>query len=143
MAKMFRLCRDRKRIQQGVGSRLKLSANVERILIFCVVIAFINHLMTCLWIMTTRLQEDLNWMTAYKLKLMQSNVVDLKFSDMQTYMIALYFVSTTVTTVGYGDINPVNDIERIFCIMLLFIGVMTFSFASGSLSSIITNYDNS
>ena len=62
---------------------------------------------------------------------------------MQTYMIALYFVSTTVTTVGYGDINPINDIERVLCIILLFIGVMTFSFASGSLSSIITNYDNS
>lgn len=58
-------------------------------------------------------------------------------------MAALYFVSTTITTVGYGDITPVNKVERIFSIIMLFTGVMTFSFASGSLSSIITNYDNS
>lgn len=57
-------------------------------------------------------------------------------------MVSFYFVVTTVTTVGYGDINPVNGIERFFCIILLFIGVMTFSFASGALSSIITNYDS-
>ena len=57
-------------------------------------------------------------------------------------MVSFYFVVTTVTTVGYGDISPVNGIERFFCIILLFIGVMTFSFASGALSSIITNYDS-
>jgi hypothetical protein len=46
-----------------------------------------------------------------------------------------------VTTVGYGDITPENVTERVFCIGMLFVGVITFSFASGALSSIITNYD--
>lgn len=57
-------------------------------------------------------------------------------------MVSFYFVATTITTVGYGDITAITMIEQIFNIIMLFIGVMTFSFASGSLSSIITNYDN-
>lgn len=69
--------------------------------------------------------------------------MDMEFTAVQIYMISLYFVSTTVTTVGYGDINPVNDIERIFCTIMLYIGVIAFSYSTGSLSSIITNYDNS
>ena len=53
MTKMFRICKDRKRIKKGVGDWLKLSANSERIIIFCAVIAFICHVLTCLWVITT------------------------------------------------------------------------------------------
>ena len=49
---------------------------------------------------------------------------------------------TTGTTVGYGDITPVNRIERIFCMVNMVIGVLAFTFASGSLSSIIANADS-
>ena len=54
----------------------------------------------------------------------------------------MYFVATTITTVGYGDITPVNVVERIFAIIFLFIGVMTFSVASGALSAVFTTYDS-
>jgi len=50
---------------------------------------------------------------------------------------------TTITTVGYGDIAAENTIERIICIILMITGVISFSFASGSLSSILSNYDQS
>ena len=50
-------------------------------------------------------------------------------------------MATTVTTVGYGDIGPVNTEERVFCTMLMFIGVITFSYAMGALGSIIASRD--
>lgn len=50
---------------------------------------------------------------------------------------------TTITTVGFGDIGPTNAVERLFCSLNMVIGVVAFSFASGSLSSIIANYDAS
>jgi hypothetical protein len=56
-------------------------------------------------------------------------------------MTSLYFTVTTVLTVGYGDISANNDIERIFCIFLMFIGVFLFSFATGSITSIISSRD--
>ena len=42
---------------------------------------------------------------------------------------------------GYGDISANNSIERVFCIFIMLIGVMSFSYATGSLSSMIQNYD--
>jgi hypothetical protein len=59
------------------------------------------------------------------------------------YGISLYFIITTVTTVGYGDILPYNQVERGFCYMNMILGVIGFSFTSGSLSSIMSNYDSS
>ena len=48
---------------------------------------------------------------------------------------------TTITTVGYGDITGHSPIERVLCIFMHLIGVLSYSFASGSLTSIIANYD--
>ena len=66
---------------------------------------------------------------------------DENLSGPQLYGISLYFVITTVTTVGYGDITPSNGIERTFCYINMTIGIIAFSFASGSLSSIMSSYD--
>jgi hypothetical protein len=49
---------------------------------------------------------------------------------------------TTLTTVGYGDIKGTSTIERIICIIFQFIGVLAYSFASGSLTQILANYDS-
>lgn len=50
---------------------------------------------------------------------------------------------TTIATVGYGDISAETTEERIFCIGLMIIGVIAFTFISGALSSILSNYDSS
>ena len=59
------------------------------------------------------------------------------------YITSFYFTVTTIVTVGYGDITAQNTGERIICILLMIVGVIAFSFATGSLSSIISNYDSS
>lgn len=64
-------------------------------------------------------------------------------SNTKLYFASFYFTVTTITTVGYGDIAAHNTIERIICIVLMITGVISFSFASGSLSSILSNYDQS
>ena len=61
----------------------------------------------------------------------------------ELYLTALYFSMTTITTVGYGDIGATNTIERIICIFLHIIGVLSYSLAAGQLTSIIENYDAS
>ncbi|EEQ99055.1 ankyrin repeat domain containing protein [Perkinsus marinus ATCC 50983] len=34
----------------------------------------------------------------------------------QQYVAAMYFMTTTLTTVGYGDVTPETHVERLFCI---------------------------
>jgi Trk-type K+ transport system membrane component len=59
----------------------------------------------------------------------------------ELYSTAFYFTMTTITTVGYGDISGFTSVERVICIFLMLIGVLAYSFASGSLTQIIANYD--
>ena len=50
---------------------------------------------------------------------------------------------TTITTVGFGDISGGTISEKIICVVLMVIGVISFSFATGTLSSILSNLDSS
>lgn len=70
--------------------------------------------------------------------------VDPEYSSNQAnmYIVAFYFVGTTITTVGYGDFSPSNSYERMFGLMLMIIGISAFGYMSGTLSSILSNYDS-
>jgi hypothetical protein len=64
------------------------------------------------------------------------------YGVLDLYFTSYYFTVTTITTVGYGDISGNSSIERVICFFLHLIGVLTYSFASGSLTSILANYDS-
>ena len=61
----------------------------------------------------------------------------MDLNDYDLYVSSIYFTVTTIVTVGYGDITAINSTEKIICVFLMIIGVISFSFATGSLSSII------
>lgn len=44
-------------------------------------------------------------------------------------------------TVGYGDISATNTYERVYCVFLQLVGIACFTFITGALSSILSNYD--
>ncbi len=47
-----------------------------------------------------------------------------------------------MTTVGYGDIRGTNIIERAVCVVLMILGVIFFSMASGSVNAILISFGN-
>jgi biopolymer transport protein ExbB/TolQ len=61
--------------------------------------------------------------------------------EVELYVTSFYFTVTTIMTVGYGDITARSLAEKLLCILLMLIGVISFSFATGAISSIITNQD--
>jgi Ion channel len=65
-----------------------------------------------------------------------------EYDNLSLYLTAFYFTVTTIVTVGYGDITPYNNAERCFVIFLMLVGVISFSFATGTLSSIIQSHDS-
>lgn len=56
-------------------------------------------------------------------------------------MASFYFVITTIATVGYGDISPSSTLQRIVGSIIMILGVVGFSVAVGSLSSLMSSLD--
>ena len=56
-------------------------------------------------------------------------------------MQAFYFIVTTITTVGYGDMSGFTLTEHVFCIILMLFGVFLFSTISGSLAAVLATID--
>jgi len=45
----------------------------------------------------------------------------------EIYVNALYFITTTITTIGYGDIYGVNIQEKAYIILVMFLGILVFT----------------
>ena len=102
---------------------------------FAVFFALFFHISACMFIFFSTLDYDMNsWMW------------DSTFNEMEPtdlYIMSFYFIVTTTSTVGYGDLSASTLIERIFCILVMLAGVTAFTFISGSVSSVLSNYDSS
>ena len=61
--------------------------------------------------------------------------------DGDMYTVSLYWVVQTIATVGYGDVALNNTNERCFAFTIMIIGVLAFSYASGTLTSMIMDLD--
>ena len=69
------------------------------------------------------------------------DIEKIKPSFLQKFFNRLYFSVITATTVGYGDIGGSNQIERGICMFLMVMGVIFFSVSSGTLTNIISSYE--
>lgn len=93
--------------------------------------------MACMFIFIAQLEEDLTidrWINS-------CTVIDIEANDFELYLCSCYYIFTTTSTVGYGDLSPQNTIERIFGMFLMLIGVVSFTFVSGALASIMQAND--
>ena len=59
-----------------------------------------------------------------------------EFSD--PWITALYWAVTTMSTIGYGDISPQTEPERIIGMFLMVIGAAFFAWITGSITSLMT-----
>jgi len=57
--------------------------------------------------------------------------------DNFTLMNAIYQTGITFTTVGYGEIQPISDMGRIFTITLIIFGFVVFSIAVGIIAEVV------
>ncbi|CAD8096172.1 unnamed protein product [Paramecium sonneborni] len=58
------------------------------------------------------------------------------FMWIDKYVVSFYWSIVTMTTIGYGDITPVNLTERIFCIIMTLISTATFAYSVNSIGQI-------
>ena len=56
---------------------------------------------------------------------------------------SVYWVVTTITTVGYGDITPTHDVTKILAMFLMVIGVAVMGYVNGAIiSAVMGQYKN-
>ena len=63
-------------------------------------------------------------------------------SDQDKYITSFYFIITTFSTVGYGDISGTNTTEKIFCTIIMCLGVTAFAAGTSELTNLLSNYDS-
>ena len=57
----------------------------------------------------------------------------------QQWVSSIYWAITTLSTVGYGDIYPTNDLERFFVLLAMLFGVITFGYITSSIRQMTRN----
>lgn len=64
--------------------------------------------------------------------------LDNKSSFLERYALAFYYVNTIFTTVGFGDVTPLTNEERMATIILMYMGVFVFSLLMSEVQEAVT-----
>ena len=151
LTKLFRILKvmkEKTKLLKYINEFLKIGLGMERLFFFGIIFFLLCHIATCLWLIIAAIYDDQHiykgtWLHSYVFNedAEHDNEKKIEVSNAALYAIAFYWTITTITTVGYGDISGVNNLEKIFCSIVMIVGVISFSFANGALASIIQNYD--
>ena len=99
--------------------------NIYYILREILFVFFFIHMISCIYIFIGR-HTFPGW-------IYQNEFQNSSFSNL--YMISIYYIITTLTTVGYGDINSNSIVEIAFRLILLAIGIIGYSWLISSISN--------
>jgi hypothetical protein len=132
LTKLFRtlkIVKEKNKILNYMQNYLNIGVGMQRLIVFTVLFFITIHIVACIWIMTASLysQGEGTWM--------EGDIYEMK--PQERYLTSVYFTVTTITTVGYGDVSIQTKLEKCFCIVIMLTGVIAFSYASGSLASIL------
>ena len=90
---------------------------------------FLIHVMGWAWILIGRNREN-SWLKRY------SEFSERGIDSLYPYYAAVYYITTTVTTIGFGEILPNDNLEILFIMMLELLGLAIFSYIIGTLKSV-------
>lgn len=138
LVRMMRLLKQRTKIREQLHRITKgaSSPSLERLFLFFVMFFILSHIAACLWYLIARLDDldENTWVMRYEYQ-DQTTVPEL-------YVICFYFTVTTITTVGYGDVSAGTTYERLFCMGLMIVGAMSYSFAISSFTNFLSSLDS-
>ncbi len=137
LARLIKLSRYVSLVEDYVGIS---PATFDLALLF-VQIIFIAHLLGCVWwgLGIVMSEPGHGWMDDPYGYMYGS----IRESNLFTkYVCSVYYIFTTLATVGYGDILASNTLERILAIFIMLTGTVTFGYIVANVSTLMGSLDH-
>lgn len=127
----MKLAKTKTKVKKELARISNNNVETERLVTYVLIFFVLCHNLSCLWYLLAKLQDfhETTWVARYDY---------LDSTSTEQYIASLYFIITTITTVGYGDITSKTAVEQLFCICLMLLGVIAYSMAISSFMSAIT-----
>ena len=99
---------------------------------------FLSHWTACLYALIPSFMLGDTWMTAFAAKELAAGQTA---SGFDLYCGALYWAIMTITSIGYGDIVPVNTPERILTSVYMLAVAIIWAYVIGTFAAIASTLD--
>lgn len=76
------------------------------------------------------------WLHQLSMKLGYETSTD-NITDFSAYITALYFTTSSLTSVGFGNVSATTDAEKVFSILIMLIGALMHAVVFGNVTAII------
>ncbi len=128
IAKVLRMSRILRRFE----ATLHIKYGLVRLIKFFVWSLVAAHWVACAWFIVGTLDEVEGWVTS---NFLSSDLHGATVSEQ--YLASMYWSVMTLTTIGYGDIKPVTQWERLFAILMMLLGSAMFAYVVGTMCSVV------
>eukprot|EP00948_MAST-09A_sp_MAST-9A-sp1_P001674 g1674.t1 len=119
-----------------IDEYIEISPGALRLFSLFFQITFIAHLLGCFWYYVSSFDEQYSWWRKPMLELTGTYV-----SLGDKYVASLYWSFSTISTVGYGDIAAVTNIEKWYSVFAMLLGATVFGYIVGSITSLVDTFD--
>ncbi|EFJ48067.1 hypothetical protein VOLCADRAFT_117675 [Volvox carteri f. nagariensis] len=130
MIRMYRLLRVIRLPRLLEQMEMFIDRGVLQVMAFILSVCLLAHLSACIFFYMAYLDGlgPQTWVAAY----------GVQDADLATkYLTSLYWAFTTTATVGYGDITPKTDKEKVIAIFVMCLGVSLVGYVTSSITNIM------
>ncbi|KAK3281049.1 hypothetical protein CYMTET_11144 [Cymbomonas tetramitiformis] len=145
LAKLLRVLRSGSMLQRWEN---QININYFRVTLCSLLFSafLLVHIMACAFVIVEHVEcaghngdeGCVNWISFY---FMRQGRDDESSTDFEIWVIAVYWAVATISTLGYGDVFPVTDLERVYVTIATLIGVTVYSYGVGSICAKVAALD--